>query len=33
MEKYPNRDFSKQIYDSYENRMKQAAYELLSVFK
>lgn len=33
MEKYPNRDYSKQLYDSYENRMKAAAYELLSVFK
>lgn len=30
---YPNRDFSKQLYDSYDNRMKGAAYELLSVFK
>ncbi|MGV9003526.1 glycosyltransferase family 4 protein [Flavobacterium sp.] len=33
LEKYPNRDFSKQLYDSYETRMKNAAYELLSVFK
>lgn len=33
LEKYPNRDFSKQLYDSYENRMKNAAYELLNVFK
>ena len=33
LEKCPNRDFSKQLYDSYDNRMKDAAYELLSVFK
>jgi glycosyltransferase involved in cell wall biosynthesis len=33
MEEYPNRDFSKLIYDVYEDRMKQAAYELVSVFK
>ena len=33
LEKYPNRDYTKQLYDSYENRMKAAAYELLSVFK
>ena len=33
LENYPNRDFSELIYDSYENRMKNAAYELLSVFK
>lgn len=33
LETYPNRDYSKQLYDSYENRMKAAAYELLSVFK
>ena len=32
-ENYPNRDFSKQIYESYDSRMKTAAYELLSVFK
>ncbi|MGC4041452.1 MAG: glycosyltransferase [Flavobacterium sp.] len=33
MENYPNRDYSKQLYDSYDSRMKAAAYELLSVFK
>jgi glycosyltransferase involved in cell wall biosynthesis len=33
LENYPNRDFSKDIYDSYDNRMKAASYELLSVFK
>lgn len=33
MENYPNRDYTKQLYDSYESRMKAAAYELLSVFK
>ena len=32
-ENYPNRDFSKQIYESYDSRMKTAAYELLTVFK
>jgi glycosyltransferase involved in cell wall biosynthesis len=32
LENYPNRDFSNQLYDSYDNRMKFAAYELLSVF-
>ncbi|HNP34082.1 MAG TPA: glycosyltransferase family 1 protein [Flavobacterium sp.] len=33
MENYPNRDYTKQLYDSYDSRMKAAAYELLSVFK
>lgn len=33
LEKYPKRDFDKQLYESYESRMKKAAYELLSVFK
>ena len=33
LESYPNRDYSKQLYDSYESRMKNAAYDLLSVFK
>jgi glycosyltransferase involved in cell wall biosynthesis len=33
MEGYPNRDFSKDIYEKYDIRMKNAAYELLSVFK
>jgi len=33
LEKYPNRDYSKMLYEPYENRMKKAAYELLSVFK
>ena len=33
LENYPDRDYSKQLYDSYENRMKNAAYELLAVFK
>ena len=33
LEKYPNRDFSKQIYESYDSRMKKAAYELVSIFK
>ncbi|MFN7674439.1 glycosyltransferase family 4 protein [Flavobacterium sp.] len=33
LETYPNRDYTKLLYDSYENRMKTAAYELLSVFK
>ena len=27
------RDYNIKLYDSYENRMKNAAYELLSVFK
>jgi glycosyltransferase involved in cell wall biosynthesis len=33
LENYPNRNYSKLLYDSYENRMKTAAYELVSVFK
>lgn len=33
LENYPNRDYNKQLYDSYEIRMKNAAYELLSIFK
>ena len=33
LENYPNRDYTTPLYDSYENRMKNAAYELLSVFK
>jgi glycosyltransferase involved in cell wall biosynthesis len=33
MEGYPNRDFSKDIYEKYDIRMKNAAHELLSVFK
>lgn len=33
LENYPNRDYTQQLYDSYENRMRSAAYELLSVFK
>ncbi|WP_264522036.1 glycosyltransferase family 4 protein [Flavobacterium sp. N1994] len=33
MEKYPNRDYTKPLYDSYDSRMKAAANELLSVFK
>lgn len=33
LENYPNRDYTKQLYDSYESRMKNASYELLSVFK
>lgn len=33
LENYPNRDYNKQLYNSYDNRMKNAAYELLSVFK
>ena len=33
LEKYPNRDYTKPLYDSYDSRMKAAAYELLSVFK
>lgn len=33
LENYPNRDYNKQLYNSYESRMKAAAYELLSVFK
>jgi glycosyltransferase involved in cell wall biosynthesis len=33
LENYPDRDYTKQFYDLYENRMKAAAHELLSVFK
>jgi glycosyltransferase involved in cell wall biosynthesis len=33
LENYPNRDYSKQLYDTYQNRMKAAAHELLAVFK
>ena len=33
LENYPNRDYNSQLYNSYDNRMKNAAYELLSVFK
>lgn len=33
LENYPNRDYDTQLYNSYDNRMKNAAYELLSVFK
>lgn len=33
LENYPDRDYSRQLYDSYESRMRNAAYELLSVFK
>ena len=33
LENFPNRDYNKQLYDSYEDRMKAAAYELLAVFK
>jgi glycosyltransferase involved in cell wall biosynthesis len=33
LENYPDRDCTKPLYDSYEKRMKNAAYELLSVFK
>ncbi|WP_293870219.1 glycosyltransferase family 1 protein [Flavobacterium sp.] len=33
LEHYPNRDYNKQLYDSYDKRMKNAAYELLAVFK
>jgi len=33
LENYPDRDYAKPLYDSYEKRMKNAAYELLSVFK
>ena len=33
LENYPNRDFDALIYDTYDNRIKNAAYELLSVFK
>jgi glycosyltransferase involved in cell wall biosynthesis len=33
LESYPNRDFSKQIYESYDSRMKEAAYDLISISK
>lgn len=33
LEQFPSRDFSKMLYEPYENRMKKAAYEFLSVFK
>ena len=33
LENYPDRDYTKLLYDSYENRMKTAAYELVSIFK
>ena len=33
LENYPDRDYTKQVYDSYESRMKNAAYEFVSVFK
>ncbi len=33
LEKYPSRTFGMDIYESYDSRMKKAAYELLSVFK
>ena len=33
LESYPNRDFSKQIYELYDSRMKKAAYELVIIFK
>ena len=33
LETYPNRDYTKLLYDSYESRMKKAAYELLSIFR
>ncbi|MCA6422572.1 MAG: glycosyltransferase family 4 protein [Flavobacterium sp.] len=33
LENYPDRDYTKLLYDSYEIRMKSAAYELVSVFK
>lgn len=33
LENYSNREYTKQIYDSYEDRMKSAAYEFLAVFK
>lgn len=33
LEIYPNRDYTQQLYDPYESRMKSAAYELLAVFK
>lgn len=33
LEKYPDRDYTKQFYDLYEDRMAAAAYELISVFK
>lgn len=33
LEQYPNRDYSKSIYESYESRMIKAAYELLAIFK
>jgi glycosyltransferase involved in cell wall biosynthesis len=33
LEQYPNRNFQETIYENYDVRMKNAAYELLSVFK
>jgi hypothetical protein len=33
LENYSNREYTKQLYDSYEDRMKSAAYEFLAVFK
>ncbi len=33
LEQFPSRDFSKMLYEPYDNRMKKAAYEFLAVFK
>jgi glycosyltransferase involved in cell wall biosynthesis len=33
LEHYPNRDYTKQLYDLYDSRMKAAAYELLAILK
>ncbi|WP_298222765.1 glycosyltransferase family 1 protein [Flavobacterium sp.] len=33
LEQFPNRDYSKMLYEPYDLRMKKAAYEFLSVFK
>jgi glycosyltransferase involved in cell wall biosynthesis len=33
LEQYPKRDYTKQLYELYEDRMKAAAYELISIFK
>lgn len=33
LETYPKRDYNKQLYESYETRMKKAAYELFNIFR
>ncbi len=33
LKQYPDRDFNQLLYEPYENRMKKAAYEFISIFK